>query len=173
MENLLGVLLREHSHPLQSHPANSSRSRFLASLGCHCPDRDCSQLHRFQTQPRPMKPLLPLLATPLLIAACSTPPRYSSAPYKRLDHRTEYSIVDTPNGFTTSVIYREYQFIPRLSVVREEGKNALINIAYNEADARGRKIEPINEQRIRMSMGWNYLTGVKTWSGSAPAFYAH
>ena len=45
-------------------------------------------------------------------------------------------------------------------------------IAHDVAEGRGQPIEQINEQRIRLSMGRNGLTGITSCSASAPAAYS-
>jgi hypothetical protein len=70
------------------------------------------------------------------------------------------------------VVYDRYQFMPESDALAMACKHALTSIAYDVAEARGRKIEPINEQRIRISFGRNGLSGVTSCSASAPAVYA-
>ena len=39
-------------------------------------------------------------------------------------------------------------------------------------EARGRKIQPVNEQRIRLSMGRDGFTGITSCSATAPVDFA-
>jgi len=48
----------------------------------------------------------------------------------------------------------------------------MLSLAHELAEQRGKKLEPINEQRIRKSMGRNGVTGITSWSGMVPATYA-
>jgi hypothetical protein len=48
-------------------------------------------------------------------------------------------------------------------------KSALTAIGWEVADNRGVNIEPINEQRIRISMGRNGVTGITSCQSSALA----
>jgi hypothetical protein len=95
-------------------------------------------------------------------AVCATP----------LDDRdTTYRVDDHESGFTVTAYYSRYQFIPESEAVAAAGMSALLNIAYVIAESRGRKIEPVNEQRVRMSMGRNGISGTTSWSGSVRVFY--
>jgi hypothetical protein len=45
-------------------------------------------------------------------------------------------------------------------------------VAHDIAENRGKKIQPINEQRIRLSFGRNGFTGITSCSATAPADFA-
>jgi hypothetical protein len=51
-------------------------------------------------------------------------------------------------------------------------KQAFTSLAYDLADQRGRKIVPINEQRIKMSFGRNGFSGTTSCSATAPVEWA-
>jgi hypothetical protein len=106
-----------------------------------------------------------------LLAGCATPLGYSERPLQRYDRDTTYRVDDNESGFTVTVYYSRYQFMPESDALAAAGKSALLNIAYDVAEARGRTIEPINEQRIRMSMGRNGLSGTTSWSGSVKVYF--
>lgn len=107
------------------------------------------------------------LAATVILAGCATP----SAP-SGPDKDTSYQVTDTPSGFTIAVAYSRYQFIPESGAVQASCKQALTAGAYDEADRRGRKIEPVNEQRIRISMGRNGFTGITSCEASVPVIWA-
>lgn len=113
-----------------------------------------------------------IAAAALFLAACASPVQHSQAPQTTADKDTAYSVEDRPDGFTLSVSYSRYQFIPESSAVASACKQALTATAYDVADKRGRKIEPVNEQRIRMSMGRNGFTGITSCEASAPVTWA-
>lgn len=46
------------------------------------------------------------------LAGCATPVRYRERPLTRYDKATEHGVDDRPGGFTVSVEYARYQFIP-------------------------------------------------------------
>lgn len=106
-----------------------------------------------------------------LLSGCTTPIGYSEKPFVRVDRDTSYQLDEHPDGFTVTVYYSRYQFIPESDAVSTAGKSALLATAYEIADARGKKIQPINEQRIKMSMGRNGISGITSWSGTVKAFY--
>ena len=102
-----------------------------------------------------------------LIAGCATPMSYTKRPMTAVDRDTEYAIEDREDGFVITLNYTRYQFIPESSAVATACKSALTSLAFDHADRKKRKIEPINEQRIRLSMGRNGFTGITSCSGQA------
>lgn len=103
------------------------------------------------------------------LSGCATPMQQIDAPMTRYDRDTEYLITSGSDGFAVAINYSRYQFIPESTAVATACKSALIAIAFEEADKKGRKIEPINEQRIRLSMGRNGFTGITSCSASGVA----
>ncbi|MBL8445800.1 MAG: hypothetical protein JNJ44_00105 [Zoogloeaceae bacterium] len=85
------------------------------------------------------------------------------------DRDTEYSVMARDDGFSITINYSRYQFIPESGAVAVACKSALTAIAFEHADKLGRKILPINEQRIRLSMGRNGFTGITSCSATAVA----
>jgi hypothetical protein len=103
-----------------------------------------------------------------LLASCATPVSYTNKPLAQYDKDTEYAVEERPDGFALTVYYSRYQLIPESAAVATACKSALTSIAWDIAEKRGKKIAPINEQRIRLSMGRNGLSGVTSCSASAP-----
>jgi hypothetical protein len=107
----------------------------------------------------------------LLLVGCATPVSYTNQALHTYDKDTEYSIEERPDGFALTVYYSRYQFIPESDAVATACKSALTAIAYEVAEDRGRSIDQINEQRIRISMGRNGLTGITSCSATAPVSF--
>ncbi|MEC5164043.1 hypothetical protein [Janthinobacterium sp. CG_S6] len=107
-----------------------------------------------------------LIAT---LAGCAAPASYTTASMVDYDKDTTYAVVDTPDGFDLTVNYGRYQFIPESPAVATACKAALTSIAWDVAKRRGREIDPVNEQRIRISMGRNGFSGITTCSANVPA----
>ncbi len=116
-----------------------------------------------------IKFILPILS--LILCSCATPIGYTEKPMARYDKNTTYRIDDHIDGFTVTIYYSRYQFIPESDAVLAAGKNNLMAICYEIADSRSKVIQPINEQRIKMSMGRNGVTGITSWTGSVKVFY--
>jgi len=110
-----------------------------------------------------------LLITMHLITGCATPVRYTSEPMESYDKNTKYVIEEIKSGFSISVYYSRYQFIPESDAVAVSCKSQLKAIAWEHADEKNRKIEPLNEQRIKISMGRNELTGITSCSANVSA----
>jgi hypothetical protein len=96
----------------------------------------------------------------LLLSACATPVSHTNAPLSTYDKDTEYAVEDRTDGFALTVYYSRYQFIPESSAVATACKSQLTALAWEIADRKGKKIKPVNEQRIRISMGRNGLSGI-------------
>lgn len=108
-------------------------------------------------------------AAATLVTSCTTPAGYSSAPLARYDKDTEYRTDDRPGGFTLTIYYSRYQFIPESDALAVACKQALTSLAHDLAEKQGRKIKPIDEQRIKISFGRNGVTGITSCSAVAPA----
>lgn len=111
------------------------------------------------------------IAATLLIAGCATPVSHSNVPVSTYDKDTEYAIEDNPLGFGITVYYSRYQFMPESDAVATACKSMLTSIAWEVADRKGKKIEPVNEQRIRISMGRNGFSGITSCQAYAPITY--
>lgn len=107
----------------------------------------------------------------LLVASCSAPVNFASGPYRALDEDTQYHVADRPGGFVISVEYSRYQFIPSATALIEACRSALTSAAYQVAEQRGRRIAPINEQRIRVDTGRNIVTAVSSCTATVPVEY--
>mgnify|MGYP006104860663 FL=1 len=104
-----------------------------------------------------------------LLAGCAAPVSHVNVPMQTYDQNTEYSVTDHPNGYTITVFYSRFQFIPESDAVATACKSALTSIGWEVADNRGVKIKPINEQRIKISMGRNGVSGITSCQASALA----
>ena len=78
-------------------------------------------------------------------------------------------VADTRGGFTVDVRYSRYQFIPESGALLEACRSIATARAFEEARNRGREIEPINEQSIRISTGRNGLLGLTSCRAFAEA----
>ncbi|MBD3667472.1 MAG: hypothetical protein HUJ16_05895 [Kangiella sp.] len=105
----------------------------------------------------------------MLLTGCATPVSHTNIPLSTYDKDTEYGIEKRDDGFAITVYYSRYQFIPESDAVATACKSQLTAIAWEHADNEGRDIEPINEQRIRISMGRNGLTGITSCQANAVA----
>ncbi|SNB67765.1 hypothetical protein SAMN07250955_10643 [Arboricoccus pini] len=101
-----------------------------------------------------------------LTSACTQPEQAGGA-----DANATYHVADTADGFTLSLDYSRYQFIPETDALIASCKSALLSRAYEVAEERGRELEPINEQRIKVSTGRNGVTGITSCAASVPASY--
>lgn len=95
-----------------------------------------------------------------IISGCATPVSHTNIPLATYDKDTEYGIEERPDGFGITVYYSRYQFIPESDAVAVACKSSLTSIAWEVSEKKGRQIEPINEQLIRISMGRNAISGI-------------
>lgn len=113
--------------------------------------------------------LLSIFLLSVLLAACATPVSHTNTLLSTYDKDTEYGIEERADGFEITVYYSRYQFIPESDAVATACKSALTSIAWEVADKKGKQIDPINEQRIRISMGRNGLSGITSCQAFAVA----
>lgn len=102
-----------------------------------------------------------------LVAGCATPVSHTNIPLSTYDKDTEYGIEESDGGFGITVYYSRYQFIPESNAVATACKSNLTSIAWEHSDQVGKPIEPVNEQRIRISMGRNGLSGITSCQATA------
>ena len=107
-----------------------------------------------------------------MAGGCATPVAYTTQPMTRLDQHAEYAVEDFDGGFTLTILYQRYQFIPESDAVDNAASSQLLSLAHDIADRRGKALKPINEQRVKKSMGRNGLTGITSWTGTVKAFYS-
>jgi len=110
-----------------------------------------------------------LSAVCLAVSACATPVSHTNIPVSTYDKNTEYGIEERPTGFGITVYYSRYQFIPESDAVATACKSQLTSIAWEHSDKVGKPIKQINEQRIRISMGRNGLSGITSCQAFAVA----
>lgn len=111
--------------------------------------------------------LVPAIVGIGLLAGCATPVSHVNAPMNTYDQNTKYSVTDHPKGYTITVFYSRYQFIPESDAVATACTSALTSIGWEVADNRGVQIKPINEQRIKISMGRNIVSAITSCQASA------
>lgn len=100
---------------------------------------------------------LKTLALCLALAACTTPADVSRPLTEVADKNAHFTVKDTAAGFTVEVRYSRYQFVPEAGALLVACRSLVTSRAYDEAKRRGREIEPINEQTIRVSTGRNII----------------
>ena len=103
----------------------------------------------------------------LLLTGCATPVSHTNIPLTTYDKDTEYGIESREDGFSITVYYSRYQFIPESDALAVACKSQLTAIAWEHADNKGKQIEPVNEQRIRISLGRNGLSGITSCQANA------
>lgn len=98
-----------------------------------------------------------VLSTVLALAACTHPADVSRPLTEVEDKNAHFTVKDTPTGFSVEVRYSRYQFVPEMSALLVSCRSLVTSRANDEAKNRGREIEPINEQTIRVSTGRNII----------------
>ena len=110
---------------------------------------------------------LTVCASIIGLSACTTA-TLPDGPNTHANH----SFRATADGFEISTTYSRYQFIPETDALVDACKSALLTGAYDHAAAQGRRLEPINEQLIRLSFGRNGVTGITSCAAGVAAQYA-
>lgn len=109
------------------------------------------------------------LALCLALAACTTPADVSKPIAAGKGNDAKVQIIDTPEGFNVDVKYSRYQMIPETSAVLTVCRSTVIARVAEEAKNRGREIEPIEEQNVRLSSGRNSILGLTACRAFAEA----
>jgi hypothetical protein len=107
----------------------------------------------------------------LSIVSCSTPAKYTDAEMKPYDDDTEYAVESFDKGYIVSITYGKFQFFPESAALSDACRTQLRSVVWDHSDHMGKEIKPINEQRIKLSVGRNELTGVTTCSAQIKVFY--
>ena len=97
-----------------------------------------------------------------MLGGCASAKRQSDIALNRSGQDARFGTKPTNDGFEIEIEYSRYQFVPESDAVAAACKSQLLALAYQHADETGRRLEPINEQRIRISMGRNGLAGMTT-----------
>ena len=100
------------------------------------------------------------------LVGCAIPVRFTEQPLAGYDKNTEYRIDEAPGGFVVNVSYARYQFIPESSAVQASCKSQVTSLAYETADKRGKKLQAIEDGRIKLSMGRNGFSGMTSCTAS-------
>lgn len=106
--------------------------------------------------------ILLILAACVMTIGCATAKRQSDISLTNSGQDASYGVRSRDDGFEIEIEYSRYQFIPESDAVAGACKSQLLSLAYEHADSVGKPIEPINEQRVRVSMGRNGLAGITT-----------
>ena len=91
------------------------------------------------------------------LTACTHPADVSRPLTEVADKNAKFMVDNTPTGFTVEVRYSRYQFMPEMDALLVACRSLVTSRAYDEAKQRGREIEPISEQTIRVSTGRNII----------------
>lgn len=114
-----------------------------------------------------------LLSLTVSLMSCATPTLYTDKPLQAYDQDTKYNVDEKDNGFVVNVYYSRYQFLPESNVIAAACKSIITNIAYEIAEVKGKKIKDINDNKIKISMGRNEITGITSCSISVRVEYTN
>ena len=104
-----------------------------------------------------MKTKTLVLSAVIAVTACTHPADVSHPLTEVADKNAHFTVQDIPGGFSVEVRYSPYQFVPEASALLVACRSLVTARAYDEAKTRGREIEQINEQTIRVSTGRNIV----------------
>jgi hypothetical protein len=99
-----------------------------------------------------------VLSITLAVAACTHPADVSRPLLEAGDKNAKTEVKVTPTGFTVAVRYSRYQFVPETSALLTACRSIAVGRAAEEAKQRGREIEPVADEAVRVSTGRNIIT---------------
>jgi hypothetical protein len=93
-------------------------------------------------------------------------------PLKQADPNTRFGVEDREDGFVLVVEFSQRAFVPKSDIeMRDACMAALTSLAGDEADRRGRRLQPIDPSTVRVSSGRNGITGHNTCSARGRFFF--
>lgn len=98
------------------------------------------------------------LALCLALAACTHPADVSRPLTEVADKNAHFTVKDAAGGLSVELRYSRYQFVPEAGALLTACRSLVTTRARDEAKRRGREIEPIDEQTVRVSTGRNIVT---------------
>ncbi|MGI8706471.1 MAG: hypothetical protein ACR2JJ_11895 [Sphingomicrobium sp.] len=104
-----------------------------------------------------MRTLLLVASTFAGLCGCTTPADVSKPMSAANDPNAEIKVVATADGFAVDVTYSRYQFMPETGALLTACRSLALAAATDEARRRGREIQPVLEQDIRVSTGRNIV----------------
>lgn len=113
-----------------------------------------------------------ILIISFFLSACATPATMTTAPMTPGPKNTDLAVEPSSGGFLVTIRYDRFQFIPESSAVATACRSTLLSEAYHYAERQHKRIAPINEQRIQLSMGRNGFTGITSCTAQVPAEWA-
>jgi hypothetical protein len=96
----------------------------------------------------------------LLLSACA---------HTSSSGQPDVRVQDRPDGFVVTMSRAKYEFVPHTGAMWAACKSDVMATAHDIADRRGREIQPLDEQRIRLSVDRNGLTGITSCTTEAVA----
>lgn len=112
-----------------------------------------------------------MLCVASLLVGCATPAKLTNSRLVEYDRNTDYAVDESSNGFTVSIRYARYQFLPESDAVAVACRQQATAIAWEVARTRGREIQPVHDQEVRISMGRNGVSGITSCTASVPVYY--
>ena len=118
-----------------------------------------------------MKKLI-ILSLALCLTGCLTPHAFRGEHAKKSGRYATYKVTDYKNGFKVDMTY--YRFEPEGVSTKTtfEARHKLKNLALWIAEARKRKLEPIEMNDIESSHYHNSATRYGHWRGNVRVYYA-
>lgn len=105
------------------------------------------------------------------LVGCGKPFIYSNETLIKYDNHARYRIGENEKGFKIIVYYSRYQFIPESVGVKVACRNYVKRIADEIAEQKGKKLLPIDEQEIRISINRDDYTGITSCSARVSVKY--
>lgn len=107
-----------------------------------------------------------------VVGGCSNPQRFATGPMTKWDDDNRYHVEPKPGGFLLTVYSSDYQFFPSPGALVATTKSNITAIAHELAAREGKRIKPIDEQKIKISTGRNGWSGSTKCSAQVPVEYA-
>jgi hypothetical protein len=114
---------------------------------------------------------LTILFSLFLLTGCFTPTAFRNEYQRKINPDTTYQVTDFNDGFKLDMTYRTYETGGVSAKTTFTARHKIKELAAWIAEARKKKIKPIQIEDVESSHYFNSATNCSNWRGSVRAYY--
>jgi hypothetical protein len=107
----------------------------------------------------------------IFLAGCFTPTAFRNEHQRKVNSDTSYEVTDFDDGFKLDMTYRKYEIGGVSPKTTFTARNKIKELAQWIAEARKKKIKPIQIEDVESSHYFNSATNRSNWRGSVRVYY--
>lgn len=113
-----------------------------------------------------------ILFLALALSGCLTPHAFRGEHSQKLGPYTTYEVTDYKDGFRLNLCYNKFEAEGTTAAANFHARNKIKDLALWIAEARKRKLKPINMEDIKSRYYHNSVTRNTSWRGELRVYYA-